>query len=854
MQSDASSGRLRGHLLPPELAGTKNAVDFDDLFGNPFERLIHEPVKPWKMGVYILINTILQGSTSLDTNSTSYTQAGHSKILLLLYEIIERGECSYRQLVQLAHFVDSCGLKACKIASNFESQINEIVDNHWSAELSLSESLFCASPEHLSKIGSNRVHFVRQDSWLYVWLNKICPSACLPKSVQFQMVEAIKKHHPNVLSVYMLEVMLLISERRFHEAITSLRTYFDCTSFKVRDRLLTADELVKLDDTRIGLFDRYISVRYGPLLHARICQLMGDWESAKHLLCASVLQAQRSDVDYKYQKPDMVCIRMAFVVMAAMEVQPLPVDILLKDKAEPLKVIHPINDYEDKDISVEELDATTTAAGQQQQATDLNAVPVHARSIRQHLLESDFFPQLSSNQLSDIMESELTRLLSRDQTTESISRAFDRFTSSFASVTAPAGHATAGGGASQAPPTNSQTGGAAANKQDQPKEVRDTEEREDAGTLAQLHTLYLEAIADIRSGKLKKTTASTLNTGIGASLGMDYGSRTRLISDASRTLLSSLRLQQGMFEGAKEEAKRLLTANCVDGIAPRHETEAYAVASVNLVYSYAAQGRYDTAFEEVGKARQTFTQERNWQCSNHLDICESVIVFDKNVLCGDWAKCDEAIAQLESLAREEAILRKCLLMALRGNRFDARKLLFDELPNYDMEMTSLIAIRIRLQLALLLAVDSNFELAFEKLRIVEENRFCQTHPNIEAMIQRRKGVVLLLSNDAESAQELFTKCEKVITSNGTILERALLAFGQAMAEKSLNKDVELMKKLGEARHLARAATCPLLEKLALSEAALLYDKIGQLEKRNQICDQFSELDDICPSNFLWTIF
>ena len=51
--------------------------------------------------------------------------------------------------------------------------------------------------------------------------------------------------------------------------------------------------------------------------------------------------------------------------------------------------------------------------------------------------------------------------------------------------------------------------------------------------------------------------------------------------------------------------------------------------------------------------------------------------------------------------------------------------------------------RIRLQLSLLLAVDSNFELAFEKLRIVEENRFCQTHPNIEAMIQRRKGVVLV---------------------------------------------------------------------------------------------------------------
>ena len=49
-----------------------------------------------------------------------------------------------------------------------------------------------------------------------------------------------------------------------------------------------------------------------------------------------------------------------------------------------------------------------------------------------------------------------------------------------------------------------------------------------------------------------------------------------------------------------------------------------------------------------------------------------------------------------------------------------------------------------------------------------------------------------------------------------------------MAEKSLNKDVELMKKLGEARHLARAAACPLLEKLALSEAALHYDEVGIL--------------------------
>lgn len=115
----------------------------------------------------------------------------------------------------------------------------------------------------------------------------------------------------------------------------------------------------------------------------------------------------------------------------------------------------------------------------------------------------DNFPQIIEDYFSTLGVAVFSLL--KNRRCYRISRAFDRFTSSFASITAPAGHTTGGGGASQAPPpTNSQTGGAAANKQDQPKEVRDTEEREDAGTLAQLHTLYLEAIADIRSGKLKK--------------------------------------------------------------------------------------------------------------------------------------------------------------------------------------------------------------------------------------------------------------------------------------------------------------------------------------------------------------
>ncbi|KIH48076.1 hypothetical protein ANCDUO_21858 [Ancylostoma duodenale] len=97
------------------------------------------------------------------------------------------------------------------------------------------------------------------------------------------------------------------------------------------------------------------------------------------------------------------------------------------------------------------------------------------------------------------------------------------------------------------------------------------------------------------------------------SSGSDDGGRARLISDAAIATTSSVRLRHGLAKAAQSLATSLVETNYADGAAPRHETEAHAIAGVNMVYACAMNGEWDRASHILHRLKMVFTPELNWQ-------------------------------------------------------------------------------------------------------------------------------------------------------------------------------------------------------------------------------------------------
>ncbi|KAJ1366555.1 hypothetical protein KIN20_027238 [Parelaphostrongylus tenuis] len=384
---------------------------------------------------------------------------------------------------------------------------------------------------------------------------------------------------------------------------------------------------------------------------------------------------------------------------------------------------------------------------------------------------------------------------------------------------------------------------------------RDASTNESQQLFDQMHALasLMTAITAARQCKSPKIVEVGVERALRCSSGSETGSRCRLISDAAMATASSIRLKHGFAKAARSIATALVDTNYPDGTAPRHETDAHAIAGVNIVYASAMVGEWEHAFHILQRLKSVFTPDINWQSAQYVQLCDSIISFDCAILRGQFDKCVPILEDIEIMDSAEAALRRALLMAVQGETAGACNLLETLYTRYETPSTVVVHLRLRLQLAMLLSAQGRYSAALEMLQGVREEATSVQHCNIAAMALRRIGVVQMLSGDYESAITSLTECKKDINRYCSVLEKAVLSIALAKASSHCNGGRETLRLLNKARVHCRQAGAVLFEKFVLQQMALYYHEHGNVDERDDIAAEFAEMDERYVGLFDWNL-
>ncbi|KAK6052788.1 hypothetical protein COOONC_09707 [Cooperia oncophora] len=333
----------------------------------------------------------------------------------------------------------------------------------------------------------------------------------------------------------------------------------------------------------------------------------------------------------------------------------------------------------------------------------------------------------------------------------------------------------------------------------------------------------MTAITEARRCKSLRVVEEGLERAMRCVSGPDSGARARLISDAAVATTCSVRLRHGLALATQSLATSLVETNYADGCAPRHETEAHAIAGVNLVYAAAMMGEWDRVTVMLGRLKLYYTPELNWQAAQYVNLCDRIILFDTTILRGQWDKCVPVLEDIETLDAAEALLRRAILLAAQNELCAARNLLESVYTKYEAPSTIFIHMRLRLQLAMLLSAECRWSAAIEMLQGVREEAVGVEQRNIGAMAMRRIGV--MMSGDYELAMKSLTECRKDIIRTCSILENAILSIALAEAHSHTGDSNEQLRYLNKARAQCRQAGAVLFEKFVVQEIALYYHEL-----------------------------
>ncbi|VDL79036.1 unnamed protein product [Nippostrongylus brasiliensis] len=251
------------------------------------------------------------------------------------------------------------------------------------------------------------------------------------------------------------------------------------------------------------------------------------------------------------------------------------------------------------------------------------------------------------------------------------------------------------------------------------------------------------------------------------------------------------------------------------------------IAGVNMVYAAAMMGEWDRVTTLLGRLKLSFTPELNLQAANYVNLCDKIILFDTTILRGEWEKCTPLLEDIESLDPAEAVLRKSILLAARGELSTARCLLEEVYSKYETPSTVFVHMRLRLQMAMLNSAAYRWSAAIDMLEGVREEALAIEQKNIAGMALRRIAVVQLLSGDNESAIKSLDECQKDIYTSCSILEKAIHSIALAEAHQNSRDGQERLKILNKARAQCRQAGAILFEKYVVQEIAFFYHEVSQ---------------------------
>ncbi|VDD92764.1 unnamed protein product [Enterobius vermicularis] len=357
-----------------------------------------------------------------------------------------------------------------------------------------------------------------------------------------------------------------------------------------------------------------------------------------------------------------------------------------------------------------------------------------------------------------------------------------------------------------------------------------------------------------------KQVADGLQLCAGADYGGDRSSQTRLINEAARVVAASLKLANGFTEAAVTDSEALLLHNFGDSFCRKYNTEAHVIASVNIIYVHAMNGKFAAAFDLLQQLKSQFSLERNQQCALHWKKCECLISFDRSFLLGNWAEAFRWLEVMDSLAPEEADLRKSVLYFTVGDLRSAFNVIRTRLKAIEKSKDLRLKLRYDMVIAMLYASHGREHVSRRILEKCLELAESHKVDNMAAMITRRLAYVDMLERKYDKALEKISCCEWLINTRCSLLEKAHFALTAYMINKERWKatrtretDSLRLSYLAAARSLYRCASAPLLEKTVLKMAAYEYNDLGQIDSRDDCALIHAEMDEKYPATMKWEI-
>ncbi|CAI4230389.1 unnamed protein product [Auanema sp. JU1783] len=391
------------------------------------------------------------------------------------------------------------------------------------------------------------------------------------------------------------------------------------------------------------------------------------------------------------------------------------------------------------------------------------------------------------------------------------------------------------------------------------KEFASTELSFKGADFTQLHEFHenavslvnlLSVIVAARNGNLAESATGSLKQPLSQATSDDEKSKSRLIVDASTATLSSIRLHQGFWKSARVAALSLTEANGSDGTAPHHETEAYAIAGANIIYTYMAEGNWELASSALVDLVAKFPVKINWQASHHVSICKAIFEFDNALRLGKWKDLDNKLTELKSVAPDEAAIRQALLLSQRGELQDAEFLLKKELKS-SRGKPVVFKYRLQLQLSTILAALDKLDDSLDLLLSIIEQTKSKSLYLLTSLAQRRLATFHADHGHAAEALKGYAKCGETVANMGTALEKCFYHLARSSVQEDANM---ALYDLAVARKYCQEAGFPIIEKSVLKEVALHFNKVDDTQKRDDICEQFVCMDQAHPGLMNWKLF
>ncbi|GMS87789.1 hypothetical protein PENTCL1PPCAC_9964 [Pristionchus entomophagus] len=347
-----------------------------------------------------------------------------------------------------------------------------------------------------------------------------------------------------------------------------------------------------------------------------------------------------------------------------------------------------------------------------------------------------------------------------------------------------------------------------------------------------------------------------------SSSGPDSMGKSRELSDAAASFTAVVRLHAGYTVSATAHARALYECDMPDYYASRHDTETKAVSGVTCAFGLASSGQWTEALEMCERLETRFCQKgANPAATRHVVGAAAIIRFDAAFVKGSYAAAEERLLAVECVHPNEAVLRRSLLLATRGNHSDAIELLKEAREGINEANDLPTAIRMDMQLGVLLARVGEGQPALQLLQKAVRLASSRGMQRVLMMVNRRLAMVELMFGCAKDAKRILESIEGEIHSTGGLVERVLYCLTVAECGYQIKGNQLRDKKqwaagstghlsaLGRARLLSSQLGCPPLEKISLSMAARALNKGEHFSK---IATRLKEINETCPSNIDWT--